>query len=345
MNWQDVPPGRLPPLKRAAEHYLAAFQAAHTDAAIERAFYARPSYLAFDARSASDAQALSQRLAPIRSALAVADHDWAAVKAETTGWFFPDSIRAVIAAREQLLDAEAALLDLLVAKPTAWTQSVDSAGSPALHFSDESVLSQARALAAQRNAGVAALAAALHADNAGLQRDLSVSYDRVGDMQKDQGDLAGALKSYRHGLAIRERLVQSDSGNTEWQGYLSSSYEKVGDVEKAQGDLDHAIADYSEAVQLDPSEGGSSVIGGGYLARGNAYYAKGDYDRAIADYSEAIQLDPKYALAYDDRGDAYYAKGDYDRAIADYSEAIGLTPGKADYRNDRGRAYYAKRDY
>jgi hypothetical protein len=53
--------------------------------------------------------------------------------------------------------------------------------------------------------------------NAEWQRDLSVSYDRIGDVLVAQGDRAGALKSYRDGLAIRERLAQADPGNAEWQ--------------------------------------------------------------------------------------------------------------------------------
>lgn len=42
------------------------------------------------------------------------------------------------------------------------------------------------------------------------QRDLSVTYGGLGDVKKAQGDLAGALKSYRDGLSIIERLAQSD---------------------------------------------------------------------------------------------------------------------------------------
>ena len=38
-----------------------------------------------------------------------------------------------------------------------------------------------------------------------------------------QGDRAGALKSYRDGLAIRERLAQSDPGNAQWQQDVISS--------------------------------------------------------------------------------------------------------------------------
>ncbi len=37
------------------------------------------------------------------------------------------------------------------------------------------------------------------------QRDLSVSYDKIGDVQVAQSDLAGALKSYPDSLAIRDQ--------------------------------------------------------------------------------------------------------------------------------------------
>ena len=49
--------------------------------------------------------------------------------------------------------------------------------------------------------------------NAGWQRDLSVSHDKIGDVQRAQGDLAAALTSYQASLAIRDRLAQADPGN------------------------------------------------------------------------------------------------------------------------------------
>ena len=60
---------------------------------------------------------------------------------------------------------------------------------------------------------------------AGWQRDLSVSFEKVGDVQVAQGDLAGALKSYRDSLAIMKRLAKSDPGNAGWQRDLSVSFE------------------------------------------------------------------------------------------------------------------------
>jgi hypothetical protein len=38
------------------------------------------------------------------------------------------------------------------------------------------------------------------AGNAGWQRDLSVSHNKIGDVQRAQGDLAAALTSYRVGF-------------------------------------------------------------------------------------------------------------------------------------------------
>ena len=62
-----------------------------------------------------------------------------------------------------------------------------------------------------------------------MQRGLSVSYERVGNVQKHQVDLPGALKSYRDSLGIREKLAKQDPGNAGWQRDLSVSYDNVGD--------------------------------------------------------------------------------------------------------------------
>ena len=45
------------------------------------------------------------------------------------------------------------------------------------------------------------------------QRELAVALHRIGDVQVVQGDLAGALKSFRDSLAIVERLAKSDPAN------------------------------------------------------------------------------------------------------------------------------------
>src|SRR5262249_16455279 len=75
-----------------------------------------------------------------------------------------------------------------------------------------------------RSSEASRLLAGLAAENprdTTYQRDLSVAHMEIGDVQEEQGDLVGALTSYRESLAIRERLAQSDPGNAGWQRDLS----------------------------------------------------------------------------------------------------------------------------
>jgi hypothetical protein len=60
-----------------------------------------------------------------------------------------------------------------------------------------------------------------------------VSYEKIGGVQQAQGDLAGALSSYKDSLAIMERLAKSDPSNAQWQRELSVSFIQVGDVQVA----------------------------------------------------------------------------------------------------------------
>jgi len=50
---------------------------------------------------------------------------------------------------------------------------------------------------------------------------------RIGDVLVARGNLPEALKSFRDGLAIRDRLAKADRGNAGWQRDLSESYAKL----------------------------------------------------------------------------------------------------------------------
>ena len=69
-----------------------------------------------------------------------------------------------------------------------------------------------------------------------------MSYNEAGDVQVAQGDLAGALKSYRDSLAIRQRLAQSNPGNAGWQRDLAIGYAKLARVYLQSKDRDKALA-------------------------------------------------------------------------------------------------------
>ena len=59
--------------------------------------------------------------------------------------------------------------------------------------------------------------AAADPTNTGWQRDLTVSYERLGDVAVAAGDTNTAAAHYRAGLTIAERLAATDPTNTEWQ--------------------------------------------------------------------------------------------------------------------------------
>jgi tetratricopeptide (TPR) repeat protein len=81
-------------------------------------------------------------------------------------------------------------------------------------------------------------------------RNLSVSYDRIGDVLRDQGDLNAALGSFQRGLAIRETLAVRDPANTLWQRDLSVSCNKIGDVLRDQGDLNAALDSFQRGLKI-----------------------------------------------------------------------------------------------
>jgi tetratricopeptide (TPR) repeat protein len=95
------------------------------------------------------------------------------------------------------------------------------------------------------------------------QRDLSSSYNNVGNILRRQGDLAEALAAYRTALAIRESLVHGNPVKASWQRDLLFSHNKVGNVLRDQGDLAEALAAYRTALAIaqrlagqDPSHAG-----------------------------------------------------------------------------------------
>ena len=112
----------------------------------------------------------------------------------------------------------------------------------------------------QKSYGLLVRLAKTEPNNHQLARDLSVSYDRVGDMHLKTGDNVAALKAYQDGLAIAKKLAELDPNHTEWQRDLSVSYDRVGDMHLKTGDNVAALKAYQESLairkklaELDPN--------------------------------------------------------------------------------------------
>jgi hypothetical protein len=74
--------------------------------------------------------------------------------------------------------------------------------------------------------------AAADSSNAGWQRDLSVSWEKLGDVRRAQGDRAGAAQAYGDALNVTQRLAAADPSNVQWRRGLSIISRKLASVTK-----------------------------------------------------------------------------------------------------------------
>ena len=63
---------------------------------------------------------------------------------------------------------------------------------------------------------------------AGLNRDLLVSYNRLGDVQIRLGESKAALASYKQGLAISEQLAKADPDSASGRDRLDGQLQQAG---------------------------------------------------------------------------------------------------------------------
>ena len=141
----------------------------------------------------------------------------------------------------------------------------------------------------------------------------------------------------------------------------------------AQGDSARCRADLHQALQLDPINPTSRVVGVSYgpaqkdedepkkaqddraetiehkrttveelVANGKSHLAKEEYDDAVTDFTEAVRLDPAHAPAYAARAEAWARKHYRDRELADITAAVNLEPRNTSYRVARAQSLSAQ---
>jgi tetratricopeptide (TPR) repeat protein/ADP-ribose pyrophosphatase YjhB (NUDIX family) len=199
--------------------------------------------------------------------------------------------------------------------------------------------------------------------NAGWQRDLSVSQNKLGDVLSAQGDLTAALTAYRGSLEIRQRLAAADPGNAGWQRDLSASHDRFGDVLSAQGDLTAALAAYRATHEIlqrlaaaDPGNAGWQFdLGISHERIGAVLQDKGDLAGALAAFQRKYEIIARLAAAdpgnagwqrdlsvsHNKLGDVLSAQGDLTAALAAYRASLEIRrrlaaadPGNAGWQRD-----------
>ena len=92
---------------------------------------------------------------------------------------------------------------------------------------------------------------ALDPGNTQWQRDLSVSYERLGVVAVAQGKLDEAARAYRDCLTIAKKLAAGDPGNTGWLRDLSCSLFQISRLDAEQKHWPDAIGNAEASLQTD----------------------------------------------------------------------------------------------
>ena len=158
---------------------------------------------------------------------------------------------------------------------------------------------------------------------------VATSYNNIGAVLSDQGDLEGALKEYRKALDIQEHAAPSSLT-------VATSYNNVGAVLKAQGDLEGALKEYRKALEI-LLDGSRMALFAFHPLLAICRYNLGETLASVKEYEEARELAtdildvlPDYKWAYLLLGRALIGLGRIPEAIDSYDEAISRSPNFGD---------------
>jgi tetratricopeptide (TPR) repeat protein len=182
--------------------------------------------------------------------------------------------------------------------------------------------------------------------NTDWQDGLSVSDNKIGDVLAVQGKLEEALRAYRDGLAIVERLATADQSSTQWQLDLSVSYNKVGDVLLEQGMLEEALKAYRDSLaireRLTAADRSNTLwqrdLSLSYEKVGDVLKAEGKLEEALKAYRDGLAIRERLAAAdrsnsdwqselsrsYGKVGDVLVAQGKLEEALKAYRDGLTI---------------------
>jgi tetratricopeptide (TPR) repeat protein len=131
-----------------------------------------------------------------------------------------------------------------------------------------------------------------------LCRHLSITADRVADMQTALGDLDAALEHYQLAREAAELVIARDPANPEHQRDLSISHEHVGEILKAKGDLEGALVSFRQGLAVAESLSNAhpqSVqwrwdLSASHDRLGDVFAALGKAEEALKSYRQGLEM-------------------------------------------------------
>ncbi len=189
--------------------------------------------------------------------------------------------------------------------------------------------------------------------NAEWQRDLFVSYGRIGYALAEAGRSKEALASYRKGFAVIQPLADRDKHNVQWQNDLAIVHMNIGNVLTKAGRRNEALDAYRKSLaireRLADSDKGNVQwqrdLGFTYANVGAMQATAGELNEALAAFQKSLailqQLPPgntgdtqwrnNLEIIASQIGNLAYRfilVGDFGKALASIDQAISLAPEK-----------------
>lgn len=202
------------------------------------------------------------------------------------------------------------------------------------------------------------------------QLNVALSYERIGDVRKEQGRIEEALSDYRKSLAIAQAVIDRASRNTRAHDALAVAYQKIGNVLYFDNKNDEALAVYRKSLDTYQTLLGwendngewQRGLGVGYERVGDALFASGKRDEALAAFrrrfelakgladnnSDNTELQRELSVAYDKIGDVLLSKDKPpEEALDNFQKALEIRRKLADgdqenavWQRDVASSYY-----
>ncbi len=202
---------------------------------------------------------------------------------------------------------------------------------------DDGPLASARKVY-QQAFDIAQKLAAADPSDARAQRDLFISYNKLGDLQLQSGRVTEALGSYQKGLEISQKLAAADPSDAQAQRDLSISYQRLGSVQLQSGQVTEARGSYQKFLEnsqklaaADPSDvqaqrdlsGSYSMLGDVQRRSGEVTEARGSYQKGLEINQKLAAADPSDARVQRDLSASYMLLGSVQLQSGQVTEARG----------------------
>lgn len=175
----------------------------------------------------------------------------------------------------------------------------------------------------------------------GFKRYVAVSYNRIGYICEEEGNLELAIQYYEKSLEIIIKLFEK---NIVTEADLKVCYNTLGDVYEKQRDLMKALSYYKKsmaiAVKIEEETGtveSRCNLAGVYVRFGDIYARWGFFDEALRYYQKTLNirislaqeidetsLKRDLAVIYHRFGNLYEEKEDYEQALCYYEKSLDI---------------------